>query len=309
MVLPFVLFLAACVTGVSPREAARAYYDLGNAYSQLGDQDKATAAYLRALQLDSSLFQASYNLARVYVESGQYAKANAILDSLLAKDPTNTITLETLGYAAYKQDKLDVALGYYRRVLAIAPSEKNALFNVALILEKQGKNEEALGAFKRLYEISSDPAVLSHIGFLEIALGDLPGGIHYLEAYRKEKGDTFDVMVALGRAYQKEEQFDRAISAYNAALALKPASADLLFDKATIFLTGIDDAKEGIKALQAAIAAGFADRETAQALAANPHLIEPETVRKLLIDSRLITAAKPEQAASPAPGGAAPKGQ
>ena len=309
MLLPIVLLLASCVTGVSPREAAKTYYDLGNAYAQLGEQDKATAAYLRALQLDSSLFQASYNLARAYVESSQFAKATALLNSLLEKDPRNTITLETLGYAAYKQDKLDVALGYYRRVLDIAPAEKNALFNVALILEKQGKKEEALVAFKHLYEVSSDPTVLSHIGMLDIALGDLPDGIHYLEAYQKEKGDNFDVLVALGSAYQKEQQFDRAITAYNAALSLKPKAADVLFDKAQILLTAIDDGTEGLKALHAAIEAGFDDKTKAKALGSSSNLVEADKVRQLLSDSHLITIEKLPEAVPPAPDKAPAKGE
>jgi len=307
VLLPVVLLLASCVTGVSPREAAKAYYDLGNAYAQLGDQNKASAAYLRALQLDSSLFQASYNLARAYIESDQYAKATSLLDGLLKKDPHNTITLETLGYAAYRQGKLEIALDYYRRVLEIAPAEKNALYNVALILEKQGKNEEALVTFKRLYAVSSDPTVLSHMGMLDIALGDLPDGIHNLEAYRQEKGDNFDVLVALGRAYQKEQQFDRAISAYDAAIALKPTAADVLFDKATVLLTAIDEGKEGLKILHAAIEAGFSDKVKAKALASNPNLVEADQVRLMLSDSRLITVEKPPEATPPVQGKAPPK--
>ncbi len=309
LLLPIVLLLASCVTGVSPREAAKAYYDLGNAYAQLGDQNKATAAYLRALQLDGSLFQASYNLARAYIESNQYAKATSLLSDLLAKDPRNTITLETLGYAAYKQNKLDVALGYYRRVLDLAPADKNALYNTALILEKQGKNEEALVTFKRLYAISSDPTVLPHMGMLEIALDDLPDGIRYLEAYRKEKGDDFDVLVALGRAYQKQEEFDRALSAYNAAIALKPTASDVLFDKATILLTAIDDAKEGLKTLHAAIEAGFADEGKAKALVSNPNLVEAGQVRTMLSDSHLIPIEKPPETPPSAAGAASSKAQ
>lgn len=294
-----VLLLSSCITGVPPREAAKAYYDLGNAYAKLGDQEKATAAYLRALALDSSLFQASYNLARVYIESAQYEKASAILDGLLKKDPKNVITLETLGYLSFKQNKLDVALVYYRRALDYAPEAKDALYNVALILEKQGKTAEALSDFEHLYKISQDRAVLAHIGLLEIALGDLPAGIHYLEAYQKEKGDDFDVLVALGRAYQKEEEFDRAIATYDAALAVKPKAAEVLFSKAVILLTAIDEEVGGLSALKQAIDAGFSDGAQARALASDPHLIDASKVAKVLIDARLITPSETKPAAPP----------
>lgn len=301
--LPIVLVLASCVTGVPLREAAQTYYDLGNAYSRLGEQDKATNAYLRALQIDSSLFQASYNLARVYIDSGQYPKALTLLGDLLAKDPTNTITLATFGYAYFKQNDLDKAMSYYEQILAISPADKNALFNEAAIYEKQGKNAVALDTFQKLYDLTSDYTLLSHMGLLELAMDDRVDGIRFLEAYREKKPDDIDILVALGGAYQKEELYDRALDSYDAALALKASAPDVLFAKATILLTGIEDEDAGFKALTAAIDAGFADKKKLQSLVDNPNLTIQDKVRSYLRDKKLLAdAAATSQTSSPAAG-------
>ncbi len=297
---------AGCVTGVSPKEAAQTYYDLGNAYAKLGEEDKATTAYLHALELDGTLFQASYNLARAYIETRHYAKATALLNELLARDPQNTITLDTLGYDYYKQNELPRSLGFFQKVLAISPADSNALFNVAVIYERQKNMKQALAEFDKLFDLTSDYTVLPYMGRIEIALGNRDEGIRYLQAYLQKKPGDFAVLVTLGEAYEQEKRYDRALAVFATALALKPHASEVLFDQAFILLTAIDDADGGMKALSAAVDAGFKDPARIKALLASPELVDPARVRGYLSGKGLLPPHAAEGAKKPVSSANAP---
>ena len=81
--------LASCASGVPEKDVAPLYYNLGNAYFELGELDRAVESYLKAIELDESLARASFNLAKVYVEKNQLDKASRILEELLTEDPEN----------------------------------------------------------------------------------------------------------------------------------------------------------------------------------------------------------------------------
>ncbi|HUZ16936.1 MAG TPA: tetratricopeptide repeat protein [Spirochaetia bacterium] len=305
--------LASCATGISDSKSAQLYYDLGNAYSQLGDQTRATAAYLNALKLDRTLKAASYNLARVYIEAGKFQDALSILNSVLAADPTNIIALDTVGYAYYKSGDKQKALTAYEKVLKLSPLDSNALYNRGIILADLGENQEALNSLNKLYDENRDATILLPIGRIEAALGDNKAAATSIEAYLAAKPDDFDAASLLASIYRKEELYDKAIKAYDAALKLKPGTASLLFAKAEILLTAIQDAQAGMLALQAAIDAGFSDRSALARLVANPELVNKQEVERYLNEKELLspqktgaTTSAPSQ--SKTQGGTSPEG-
>ena len=69
------------------RSVAADYYNIGNAYADLGQYDKAAAAFENALRLDASLVKADFNLALAYGKMKRYDDAAAILKRLLLADP------------------------------------------------------------------------------------------------------------------------------------------------------------------------------------------------------------------------------
>lgn len=299
------VLLSSCATGISNMKTAQLYYDLGNAYSQLGESEKATAAYLNALRFERSFKEATYNLARVYIEAGKYRNAIALLDRMLAKDPSNLIALDTLGYAYYKSGDNAKALSMYEKVLTLSPLDSNALYNSGIILASQKHYKEALTALQKLYRINSEASVLLPLGRIELALGDDEAAVRYLVSYRAAKPDDFEAAVVLAEAYSRQQLYDKTIQAYDAALKIKPESPSVLFDKAEVLLTAIQDAQGGMSALQAAVRAGFNDRVRAAKLVANPELIDRQEVERYLAGQGLVT--QPGPAATQPPVSGVPK--
>lgn len=301
ILLPLTAVLVSCATPATAEQTARVYYDLGNAYARLGEQDKATAAYLNALKLDGSLLQATYNLARAYISSNNLPKAIDLLDKLLARDPENFVVLDTLGFAYYREGDKPRALYYYDQVLGLSSTNENALYNRAMILSEEGKNQEAINGLQKLYGITNDPSLLFLLGKLELLVGKPEEGIHYLKAYRTAKPDDFDGLMTLADAYRSEKLYAKALGAYGAAIALKPAAPAALFAKAEILLTAVQDEASGLKSLKIALDAGFSNRNSIDALLANPELVGKSAVEALLKGKDLLNPSSTTETVSPGP--------
>jgi Flp pilus assembly protein TadD len=283
--------VTGCVTGVPNAQAARVYYDLGNAYSQLGQNDKAATAYLNALSLDQKLVEADYNLARAYISSGRYADARSILDTILVNDPTNILARNALGYAFYKSGDKATALAEYDTVLMSSPLDVNALYNSGVILGEQGKLDDAAATLHKVYEVSNDATVLYPLAKIEFASKNIDAAITDLNAYLSAKPDDLEAVIELAGAYRDNEEFDKALSEYDTALQLKANDPDVLFQKASILLVDIQDGPNGLKTLEQSVAAGFSDRSLLKALVANDQLVDKDAVSAYLVSRGLV--AKP----------------
>ena len=69
-------------------------YDIGNAYMQLKEFDKAAKSYSEAIDNSESFTEAHYNLAICYLNTGQRAEAQAIYEWLLKKNNYLAVSLQ-----------------------------------------------------------------------------------------------------------------------------------------------------------------------------------------------------------------------
>ena len=223
----FLLSILSCATSVPGEEAAKAYYNLGNAHVSLKEYDKAALAYLKAIELDETLVKANFNLARVYIDSGYLNKGIEILDSLLKEDPENGVLLKTIGYAYYLKGKNEEAIKAYEKVLLKSKYDENALYNSGIILYELNKKDKALEVYLRLYSISpDDESLLLNLGLLEAELKKYPEAIKYLESYRKKKPGNTDVEIALGDSYAAEKEYGKSLVVYDSVLSREKKNAE-----------------------------------------------------------------------------------
>ena len=98
---------------------------------------------------------------------------------------------------------------------------------------------------------------------------------------------------------QWRERFEAALDAYAAAAELLPADderqAATAFERAVILLTTLEDHLAGLEALEAALEAGFDDRERLAGLLAAERLVRREAVQEA------VAALFPELAADDTP--------
>ncbi len=220
-------------------------------------------------------------------ESGDWARAHALLEPLAREHPDEAAILYRLGDALYQLDRLedalppleratqlapgvpahhyklgnvlkdlerpDEALACYRRALDLDPRHAQALNNTGAILEAQGKTDEAIHCYRQ--------AILAN-GALEPAHNNLALLLHRsnrfaeaVDAYRallEVTPRSEDAWCNLGNAYVGLERFDDAIRCYRSAIGHVPESA-LAHYRLGVALLQLDNYREAEAAARRAV--------------------------------------------------------
>ena len=147
---------------------------LGSILTTAGKNDDA-AKLLKGLldkfpNNDEVVRTARSQLSIVYVNSGDYAKGEGELESLLARNPDDAGVNNDLGYLYADQGKnLEKAESMIRKALAEEPENYAYLDSLGWVLFKQGKLKEAVEplekATKQIVDVTAnDATIFEHLG-------------------------------------------------------------------------------------------------------------------------------------------------
>jgi tetratricopeptide (TPR) repeat protein len=299
------LILSGCVTSRRDHEIASEFYDLGNAYVELGKYDKAITEFQAALKIDPGFVKADYNLALAYAHSKKTDDAIAILKRLLIADPENTQVLSALGWAYHLAARDADALVQYATVVRLSPADLNALYNAGIILWKLKRPQEAMEKFNDLLARAPDDTdTLYAAGSLLLSLDDAAGSADMISRYLDKKPADSEGWYLLAAAAERQKKYTQALAAYDKIIAIDSAQGDAWFGETRLLLTVVEDAQRGLDALGKALAAGFKDTKAVQALLDSPGLLERDKVEAALKGKGLLPAQAP--AAPSAPSGTPP---
>lgn len=117
--------------------------DLGWAYRQAGDLDKAVKYLQAAIKLKEDMPQAHSNLSVVYFDKKQTADALTEARRAVALDPKNAVFLLVLGNALDQNGDRKDAIESYKQALKVRPDYENAYYHLGRILSEDGNTSEA----------------------------------------------------------------------------------------------------------------------------------------------------------------------
>jgi tetratricopeptide (TPR) repeat protein len=304
LLLTAALVFSGCVTDNRSRNVAGDYYNIGNAYADLGQYDKAASAFENALRLDASLVKADFNLALAYGKMKRYDDAAVILKRLLLRDPQNTLLLSTLAWDYHLAGKDGDALEQYDAVLALSPADSDALYDSGIVLWKLDRKDEALPRLKKLLANSpEDTDALFAAASILLATDDAAGSGEMISRYLQKKPDDVQGWYLSAAGAERQQKYSRELEAFDRIIALDAKQADAWFGETRLLLTVIEDPQRGLEALSKALDAGFKDPVAIKALLDSPALLEHEKVEAALKDRKLL----PEAAPAPAGTEAAPQ--
>lgn len=297
------VLLGGCASDPRIREVAAEYYNIGNAFFELGQYEKAIDAYRSALRFDPGLAKADYNLALTYARMERLPEAEQLLKKLLADDPENVSLILTLAWAYHRAGREEEALSRYDAGLAIAPENADAWYNSAVILWKLERKQEALERFRGLLAVAPDDAEgLFGAGSLLLSMEDPEGAEQYLGRCVQKKPDDIEARYLLADSLERQRKLSGVLGEYDRILALDPKQANAWFGKARLLLTAIEDPDNGLAALRKSLDLGFRDGEAAAVLLASPGLLERQAVEAALREHDLLASANgaaPAAAAEP----------
>ena len=165
-------------------EDERVYYALGGIYFELGDTEKAIAAYEKYQKYSGS--------DNGYREIARY-------------------------YASV--NNIDMAVEYLKKGLELQPDSAESLVLLGNIYLSQGKNKEGAAVFKKLFEISNGNAQsMRQLAFALFEAKDYGEAAGVLEELAKKTRPERLSQVLLGRCYFEMNRYSDAIVVFNEVL-------------------------------------------------------------------------------------------
>jgi tetratricopeptide (TPR) repeat protein len=129
--------------------------------------DSATNAGQRQLQIRNALS---------FLEQGEFARSEQVLEALLAVDPQDADALQILGLVRQAQGRDMEAEDSYRRSLAMNSAQPNIHNNLGGLLKSQGRLDEAISALQEAVRQKSNYAEAHlNLGLALSAKGDHAG--------------------------------------------------------------------------------------------------------------------------------------
>jgi len=133
------------------------------------------------------------------------------------------------------KNELDRASQYFQELLRKYPERSKVYYGIGLVDKGRKKYENAIENFKKSVQLSRDCAhVVKDLVDCHYALKDLDGAVTYLNDILGLDAQNAAAHYGLGRAFELQSKWDKALTSINNALQLKPDFLPALFSKANI---------------------------------------------------------------------------
>lgn len=133
-------------------------------------------------------------LAHAHTQLGEHQQAIAVLTTAVASDPLNAPALNSLGYTlADRGERLPEAIGYIERALKVEPDNPSYIDSLGWALFKQGRVDEAESYLRKAATALPDnPVIQDHHGDALARQGNYQDAIAVWERALKGDGDEID---------------------------------------------------------------------------------------------------------------------
>ncbi len=152
-------------------EKAHIHFLYGSIWERQKQYDKAAEEFRRALALSPDSAMTSNYLGYMYAEQGIHLdEAVRMIQRALEDDPHSGAYLDSLGWAYFKQNRLDLAEQHLRKAAARLPNDPtirghlgDVFYQTGQISEAQTEWETALQEWKRLAKNEVDPEEVAQL--------------------------------------------------------------------------------------------------------------------------------------------------
>lgn len=271
-------------------EISSEYFNIGNAYYEVGNFEKAIEYYNRALadgNTNENIIR--FNLAVAYSESDRLSEGLKHFEFLLGQDPENLKVLQSVAYAYFLLDNKEDALSVYNQILEIFEFDKMALYNKALILIEDDQ-EEAERTLEKLYALEGTSEVALLRADLLKEQDDWESFSELMEKALMDDEKNVEILESLALYHENFYQYDNALYFLDKLIEYDVSEnlPGYYFRKALIELLKTEDYESGYQSLKDALVGGFDDRDRVSALLEEEQLKNVEQVEALFREADLF---------------------
>ncbi|MBF0552159.1 MAG: tetratricopeptide repeat protein [Deltaproteobacteria bacterium] len=192
-------------------------------YFKAGQFNRAETMGRQLLDKDPNFAHAWHLLGLVQIRRSRLEQAVDFFDRALALAPDSPDFHLNKGVALGLAGRLDEARGQYQEAIRLRPDYTQAYYNLGVILKKLGHDGEAVERYRQAIDSDSDFVEARYnLSSLLFEHGDYGGAIEQYLALVRIKPNDFMTHFNLGVAYKNISEFDLAVAHYQEAIRIKP---------------------------------------------------------------------------------------
>lgn len=132
------------------------YIKRGNAYSSIGEHDKAIADYDQAIKLKPNYAKAYYNRGKLYVEADEYDKAIEDFSVAISLEPEHADAYGCRGTLYSEKGEYDKAIGDFSIEIKLRPDDAETYYDRGKIYGEKGEYDKAIEDFSKAVELNPE---------------------------------------------------------------------------------------------------------------------------------------------------------
>jgi tetratricopeptide (TPR) repeat protein len=206
-----------------------AHKKLGQALAMLGRGREADDAFEEFFERDTA--RGKVALALNHLRAGRRPEAIELLRGALREDAKNVDAMRFLALEYWREkERLGDAEALLRRATTLAPDYTGAWILLGRVLEEHERHTEAIESYRTATQIEpGNAAAWAGLGLSYAHVGDVTESITAFERSLALR-DSADVQLSYGHVLKTRGDQVRALGAYRAAIAAKPAFGEGLLE-------------------------------------------------------------------------------
>jgi len=164
-----------------------------------------------------------FQLAVEHHQAGHLSEAETAYRQILSRNPNHGEALHLLGVLAVQSGRLDAAVEFIRRAIAICSTNAIYYSNLGKALADMKQFDEAIAACRQAIQLKPDLAeARCNLGNALKGKGEIDKAIETYRQAIRLKPDLAEAHSNLGNALKDNERLDEAIASYRQAIRLRP---------------------------------------------------------------------------------------
>lgn len=198
---------------------------LGQLYKATDQDEKALATFERLSKVGEGTAETWETLARIYFEKRRYRDAARASEQAQKLDATDLDAMQILGLSLLRTGRAAEAVVVYKNMLGLVADTAKPFVTIeyADALMQAGQYQESIDTLKPILAADSKNVRALRIladaqrrsGRRDVASKTLEGALE-----GQDVSESIELVFALAETYEEQEQFDKAISTYEDALAV-----------------------------------------------------------------------------------------
>jgi tetratricopeptide (TPR) repeat protein len=224
LVIATLWLLRAPAAATTPASRTAAGDPLGNRRQTVAPPSAAAAPVAEGL--DRPFMDPAGKGAASYY-AGDYATALAQYQAAVERNPQDAESLSNLGQVLVRMNRVQEAIPYYERALAILPDRWSYQFNLARALGLLGRTDESVAAYRRAQQLFPDDYVTAFNLALSLhKSGDDAGAVEQYQKAIALQPEDASFRLALANSLVRVDKRAEAAAAYQEYLRLSPSAPD-----------------------------------------------------------------------------------